>query len=317
VTGSASDIAAFLRARQSFVLTSHARPDGDAIGSTVALALALEHIGKRTTIVFHDPLPEPYRVLPGVDRILRAERTETEADAAVLLECSDPGRTEVAGLDRYPLVNIDHHLGNTLYGAANWFDPSAAACGEMVADIVDALGVPWTPALASHLFLAVSTDTGGFRYGPMTPRTFEVARRVAAAGVDVATLARQIFDSYSIGRVKLTGAILSAMELYHDDRFAVLALDDDLLRRCGATIDDAEGLVNMPLAAREVRASALFKRQGDNTFRVSLRSKEDVDVRQIAALWQGGGHKNAAGCTISGTLADAKAALIKAMAAVL
>jgi phosphoesterase RecJ-like protein len=135
--------------------------------------------------------------------------------------------------------------------------------------------------------------------------------------VDVAALARQIFDSYSIGRVKLTGAILSAMELYYGDRFAILALDDDLLRRSGATIDDTEGLVNMPLAAREVRATALFKRQSDNTFRLSLRSKDDIDVRQVAVLWHGGGHKNAAGCTMTGTLEEAKAALLREMAGVL
>jgi len=313
VNESAAAVAAALRSRQTFVLTSHARPDGDAVGSTVALALALEQLGKRCHIILHDPVPAPYVGFPGTDRIEIGPRVTAPADAAVLLECSDASRPDVAGLDAYWLVNVDHHLGNAMYGQVNWFDSSAAACGEMVADIIDALGVAWTPDIASHLYLALSTDTGGFRYGPISARTFEVCRRVAETGVDTALLSRQIFDSFSIGRVKLTGALLGAMALHHDDRVAVLAFDDDLLRRCGATADDTEGLVNLPLSAREVLAVALIKQQSGTSFRVSLRSKGAVDVRAVAALWQGGGHRNAAGCTIAGDPADLRDALVRAL----
>jgi len=284
VNASAEAVADALRRRQSFLLTSHARPDGDAIGSTLALAFALDSLGKDVRVVMRDPVPAPYQTFPGIDRIERSSQATAAADAAVLLECSDVTRPEVAGLDRYYVVNVDHHLGNELYGAVNWFDLTAAACGEMVADIIDALGVAWTEAIAAHLFLAVSTDTGGFRYGPMSARTFELCRRVAAGGVDTAQLSRRIFDSFSLGRVKLTGALLGAMELHHRDQLAVLTLDDDLLRRCGATIDDTEGLVNLPLAAREMRAVALFKRQTADTYRLSLRSKDAVDVSGVAAV---------------------------------
>jgi phosphoesterase RecJ-like protein len=302
-----------LRARASFIVTSHARPDGDAIGSSLALAFALEHLGKRVRVVLRDPVPAPYRAFPGVDRIEHLSAVDGPADAAVLLECSDPSRPEVAGLDRYFLVNVDHHLGNTMYGAVNWFDESAAACGELVADIIDALGVPWTREIASHLYLALATDTGSFRFGPISARTFDICRRIAETGVEPARLSRDIFDSFSIGRVKLTGALLDAMELHHGNRFAILEFDDDLLARCGASIDDTEGLVNLPLAAREVSAVALFKRQGADTYRLSLRSKGEVDVRAIAARWGGGGHRNAAGCTAQGPLADLKTAVIKAI----
>jgi len=312
VTGLDAVVAA-IRERQSFILTSHAKPDGDAVGSCLALALALESLGKQVTVIFKDAAPEPYRGFPGMDRITIADRVSAPADAAVLLECSELDRPGVAGLEQYFVVNVDHHLGNTLYGQVNWFDGSIAACGEMVGDIIDALGVPWTREIASHLYLAISTDTGGFRYGAIRAKTFDTCRRIVEAGVDAAALSRQIFDSYSIGRVKLTGAMLDAMTLHHDRRLAVLAFDEVLLNACGATIDDTEGLVNIPLSAREVTAVALFKRQDAKTFRLSLRSKGLVDVREVAALWQGGGHRNAAGCTVVGEFNEVRDAIVLAM----
>lgn len=310
---SASAVAEAIRQRSSFILTSHARPDGDAIGSQLALAFALDHLGKSVRMVDRDLAPVPYRTFPGVDRIEVTPEVTGQADAVVLLECSDPSRPEVGGLERYPLINVDHHLGNTMYGAINWFDPTAAACGEMVAEIIDALEVPWTRDIATHLYLAISTDTGGFRFGPITGRTFEICRRIAETGLDLPTLSRQIFDSYSLGRVKLMGALLGGMELHCQNRLAVLSFDDALLEQHGATTDDTEGLVNVPLGAREIVAVVLFKAQ-NGTLRLSLRSKGDVDVRQVAALFQGGGHRNAAGCTIEGDIESVKAKLIAAMA---
>lgn len=313
MTGSASEVAAAIRARHSFILASHARPDGDAVGSQLALAFALEALGKAVRLVDKDAVPAPYRGFPGVDRLERADRVAGEADAAILLECSSLQRAEVAGLDRYFLINIDHHPGNALYGAVNWFDESAAACGEMVADVIDELGVRWTRDMAAHLYLAIATDTGGFRHGHISPRTFEICRRIAAAGVDPSALSREIFDNFGIGRVRLTGAMLNAMELHHRERLAVLYLDEALLETCGATADDSDGLVNLPLTARVVQAVALFKRQPDGTHRVSLRSKGAVNVRAVAEAWGGGGHANASGCTIDGPLDAAKAAVIAAV----
>lgn len=279
----------------------------------MAMALALEALGKHVRVVFRDPAPTTFADFPAMDCLERVSSVSEPADVAVLLECSDVTRPGISGLERYPLINIDHHLGNGMYGVVNWFETSAAACGEMVADVIDALGVDWTPEIAAHLYLALSTDTGGFRYGPISARTFEVCRRIAALGVDTAQLARRIFDSYSIGRVRLTGALLDAMALHHDQRLAVLSFDDDLLKRCGATPEDTEGLVNIPLSAREVVAVVMLKRQPDDTFRVSLRSKGDVDVRAVAERWHGGGHKNAAGCTMTGGAASVRAALVDAV----
>jgi phosphoesterase RecJ-like protein len=309
----AAGVAAALQARQSFLLTSHARPDGDAIGSQLALAFALDALGKQVRLVDRDPVPAIYRGFPGTDRIEVAPRADGPADAVVLLECSDITRPEVEGLDRYVVINIDHHLGNRMYGAINWFDGSAAACGEMVADVIDALGVPWTREIAAHLYLAIATDTGGFRYGPISARTFEICRRIAGTGIEPAHLSREIFDSFGIGRVRLMGEMLHGMELAHGNRVAILAFDEALLARCDATVDDTEGLVNLPLNAREVVAVALFKRQSPGVFRLSLRSKGAVDVRRVAMRWGGGGHTNSAGATLEGNYPALKDAVLAAL----
>ncbi len=310
---SAAQVADALKARQSFILTSHARPDGDAIGSQMALGLALETLGKTIRLIDHDAVPGPYAGFPGASRVEVTSRTTARADAVVYLECSSSDRPEVAGFDGQYAINIDHHAGNEMYGDVNWFDGSAAACGEMVADIIDALGVPWSRDIASHLYLAVATDTGGFRYGPMSARTFDVARRIALAGVDTAELSRTIFDSYGVGRVRLTGALLATMELHYGERLALLTLDDAMLSATGATMDDTEGLVNLPLGARDIVVVAMLKQQGRDRYRVSLRSKGAVDVREIAAQWNGGGHRNAAGCSIPGTAADVRNALVEVL----
>jgi phosphoesterase RecJ-like protein len=323
MSGSAVDVAAAIRAHDAFVLTSHAKPDGDAIGSQLAMAFALDALGKRVRLVNKDPVPAAYRGFPGAERILVSpavpllDELPPEAEATIVMECGDLARPDVAGLERPTLINIDHHVGNTMYGTVNWFDASAAACAEMVADVIDVLGVDWTQDIATHLYLGIATDTGGFRHGPISERTFRICARVAATGVSPAQLSRDIFDSFSIGRIRLTGAILNAMELHHGGRLAVLYYDDELLATCGATSDDTDGLVNLPLGAKDVVAVALVRKQTDTQFRVSMRSKGDVSVRAVAVQFGGGGHVNAAACSIAGSRASVTAAVIERIAAVL
>ena len=317
MNGSAADVAAAIRAYDTFLLTSHARPDGDAIGSQLAMALALDALGKTVRLVNKDPAPAAYAHFPGMDRIQVAATvpvTGVEArEATIVMECGDLARPEVAGLERATVINIDHHLGNTMYGTVNWYDGSAAACGEMVADVIDALGVPWTADIAMHLYLAILTDTGGFRHGPISERTFRISARVAATGISPAKLAGDIFDSFSVGRIRLTGALLNEMTLHHDQRVAVLYYDDELLAACGATSDDTDGLVNLPLGAKEVVAVALVRKQDDDLYRVSMRSKGAVSVRNVAVANGGGGHVNAAACRVAGTREAVTAAIIDAI----
>lgn len=323
MNGSAAGVAAAIRQHDAFLLTSHARPDGDAIGSMLAMAFALDALGKSVRIVSKDPVPASYLGFPGVDRVLVADAApppdslSSQTEATIVMECGDLARPEVTGLERPTVINIDHHIGNTMYGTVNWFDVSAAACAEMVADVIDALEVPWTQAIASHLYLGIATDTGGFRHGPISERTFSICARIAATGVAPAQLSREIFDSFSVGRIRLTGAILNAMELHHQSRLAVLYYDDELLAACGATSDDTDGLVNLPLGAKDVLAVALVRKQNDTQYRVSMRSKGDVSVRSVAVPFGGGGHVNAAACSVQGSRATVTKAVVDAIGAIL
>jgi phosphoesterase RecJ-like protein len=288
-----------IRSRARFVLSSHARPDGDSIGSQLAMAFALREFGKEAVVVNSDPAPGPLQQFPGVGDIVIARRVERAADAAIIMECGDLARTGVEGLDRFLLINIDHHPGNTAYGAINWFDPDAAACGEMVYDIVRALGVPLTVDIATHIYLAILTDTGSFHYSNISPRTFDICRETLDAGVDPVRVARNVYDSNNMGRLKLFGAVLSAMQIDRTGRIAIVYLDHEMARAAGGTYEDTEGLINLPLTVKEIQAVVFFKQiEGDN-YRVSMRSKADVDVSAVAKEFGGGGHKNAAGCTVT------------------
>ena len=288
--------------RQRFLLTSHARPDGDSIGSQLAMAFALEALGKQVRIVNADAAPEHYQDFPGMDRIEIAGSASADVDAVLVMECSDLTRTGVTGLEGAFLINIDHHAGNRLYGAVNWHDESAAACGEMVFDLIRELGVPLTLEIATHIYLAILTDTGSFHHSNITPRTFDICRQTVEAGVNPAAMARRVFDSNSFGKLKLIGALLDSMELLDDGRLALLYMDDAMLEACSCTNNDTEGLINLPLTAREIQAVVFFKVGPTGEVRVSMRSKYDVDVRQVAGALGGGGHKNAAGFTVTGSL---------------
>jgi phosphoesterase RecJ-like protein len=304
--GTAADVAAALRARQRFVIASHVRPDGDAIGSALALAYALRTLGKDVRVVSRDPAPPFLLDFPGVAAIELTPRVDDPADAVVVMESSDLTRTGVAGLERGFLVNIDHHVGNTMFGAVNWFDLSASACGEMVFDLVRELDAPLSYEIALHVYIAILTDTGSFHYSNISPRTFDICRRCVEAGVVPATVARAVFDSNSLGRLKLLGAILSGMELDPSGRVATLMVDRRLAADCGGTSDDTEGLINQPLTVKEIQAVVFFKEIGPDDWRVSLRSKGNIDIHAVARQFGGGGHKNASGCSATGRLSDLK-----------
>ena len=299
--------------RQSFLLTSHARPDGDSIGSQLAMAFALDALGKRVRIINADRAPDHYFEFPGLERVeIRGDvPRDAVADAVIVMECSDLSRTGVQGFDGRFIVNIDHHVGNRMYGALNWFDESAAACGEMVFDLIRALGVPMNLEIATHIYLAILTDTGSFHHSNITPRTFDICRQTVEAGVNPAAMARRVFDSNSFGKLKLIGALLDSMQLVDDGRLAVLYMDDAMLAACGCTYNDTEGVINLPLTAREIQAVVFFKASSGGDVRVSMRSKYDVDVRLVANQFGGGGHKNAAGFTVTGALDEVRPLIIE------
>jgi bifunctional oligoribonuclease and PAP phosphatase NrnA len=299
-----------LRARQRFVLSSHSRPDGDSIGSQLAMVYALREIGKEAVVVNADPAPSPLMAFPGVADIRIASTVEDEFDAAIIMECGDLQRTGVSGLERFFVINIDHHPGNMAYGQINWFDASAAACAEMVYDAVRALDLPLTKEIATHIYLAILTDTGSFHYSSISPRTFEICRECVEAGVDPVLVARNVYDSNNMGRLKLFGAVLGAMQIDQTGRIAIVYVDHEMARAAGGTYEDTEGLVNLPLTVKEIEAVVFFKQNKGDEYRVSLRSKGAVDIGTIAKEYGGGGHKNASGCTISGPIEELQKALV-------
>src|SRR6516162_278272 len=297
-----TEIVEAIRARQRFVISSHTRPDGDSIGSSLAMAFALRAMGKEADVVHSDPAPGPLMQFPGVRDIQVMPQVGNHYDAAIVMECGDLGRTGVAGLDRFFLINIDHHPGNVGYGRLNWFNPDAAACGEMVFDLVKALGAPLTPEVAIHVYLAILTDTGSFHYANISPRTFEICKEALEAGVDPVAVARNVYDSNNMGRLKLFGAVLSAMQIDPSGRVAIVYLDHEMARAAGGTYEDTEGLINLPLTVKEIQSVVFFKQNEGEQYRVSMRSKGTIDIGGIAKEFGGGGHRNAAGCTVTGAI---------------
>jgi bifunctional oligoribonuclease and PAP phosphatase NrnA len=300
--------------RQRFVITSHARPDGDAIGSQVALALALRQLGKSVTLVGRDPPPPQFQTFPGVADIAVTPTVDGQYDAAIVLECGDLSRTGVAGLEKYFVINIDHHPGNAMYGALNWFDETAAACGELVFDVIESLGVTLTSEIATHIYVTILTDTGGFHYSHITPRTFEICRRCNEAGAKPEAIARAVYDSNSMGRLRLMGAVLNDLEIEAGGKVALADLNLTLLERTGATHEDADGLINIPLSVKDIQSVAFFKEVAPNSYRISLRSKGLVDVNLVANTFGGGGHKNAAGFSLNGPYPEIRAKVLDALA---
>jgi phosphoesterase RecJ-like protein len=290
-----------------FYLSSHQRPDGDAIGSAFAMALALRAMGKQATVVMDAVPPAFLQPFPAVDELIVTPDVGDAADAALVMECSTLERTGVRGLDRSAVINIDHHPGNANYGTINWVDEGAAACGELVFTLIDALGVALTPAIATHLYLAILTDTGSFRFSHLTPRTYELAGRAVAAGADPQWIARTHYDSNSLARVRIFGAVLNGMSIHAGGRVALLSITEQMARELGGTYDDTEGLINFPLTVKDIQAVAFFKEMGPDDWRVSLRSKGTVDTGQIAKQFGGGGHVNASGCAWRGSIADGHA----------
>ena len=300
--GGCRRVCADLRRHQHIVVTSHVRPDGDSIGSALALAWALQAIGKDARVIMRDRALGPLSEFPGVGEIEIAATVPEATDAVVVLECGDLERTGLTGLDRFHVINVDHHPGNTGYGVVQWFAGTAAACGEMVFEVIAELGVALTPDMATQLFVAIVTDTGSFRYPGVSSRTFGISARLLEAGADPVAVARTLYDGNTLGRLRLQGAVLQTMELFESGRVATLHLDADTLAATGADPEETDGLINLPLSVKAVHAVVFFKQVENGQYRISLRSKGDIDVGRVARSFGGGGHKNASGCTLTGTL---------------
>ena len=311
------EIVRFTRDHHRFAITSHARPDGDSIGSQLGLGLALEALGKTVTIVNADPVPRIYRWLPGADRVRIADRLEGRWEAVYVLECNDLRRPGVRNLDRYPVVNIDHHARTEAFGTFNWVDSGAAAVAEMVYRLLLELEVDVTPAIATNLYVAILTDTGSFRFSNTHAGTFHTVARLTEAGADPGWIAQQVYMNRPRSRVGLLVRVLDTLEIHPSGKIASIYLSQAMLTEAGATEEDAEGLVNYALGLEDIRMAALIRQDKEGRIRVSLRSKGDYDVGFVASRLGGGGHRNAAGVKMEGDTGRVSAEIVDCLAELL
>ncbi len=293
-----------LREGERFVVCSHSRPDGDAVGSMLAFGMLLEQLGKRADLVTADRIPAVYRGLPQAERIQTVLGVHGHYDAAILLECDGLERTRLHGLDAYFLVNIDHHISGQAYAHVNWIEHGAASTGELVHRLARAAGAQVTPEMATCLYTTVLTDTGAFCYGALGASTFELARELVAAGADPIAIAQDIYFSTPASKVMLLGAALN--NLAREGRLAWLWVTQQDMARTNAAEEDCEGIVNVALGIAGVEAAVFLRELPEGQIRLSLRSKGEVSVAAIAEKLGGGGHENAAGCTLDGPLERAQ-----------
>jgi len=289
-----------LRGGERFLVCSHSRPDGDAVGSILAMGMLLKQMGKRADLVTADRIPSIYDKLPTADSIRTAMRVHGPYDAAILLECDGLERTRLRGLEHFFVINIDHHATGRAFGDLNWIDRSAASVGELVYRLVKAAGYTVSPEMAACLYATVLTDTGGFCYGTTNAETFDLARELVQAGANPLQIAQDVYFSLAMSKLLLLGAALS--NLKREGRLAWLWVShDDMLRSCAAE-EDCEGIVNYAVSIGGVEAAAFLRELPEQRIRLSLRSKGRVNVAAIAERLGGGGHENAAGCTLEGPL---------------
>lgn len=314
VTHDAQQALRFLQRARRIIITSHASPDGDSLGSALAMRQLAGALGLEGHVVQRDPHPASLGFLPGIEEVEVATgipaRDWAAFDLAVVLECPGITRPGLEGLQHMPILNIDHHLENERYGELNYLDEEAPAVGEMVLRMAESAGVPISSAMATCLYTALVTDTGDFRYSNATPRAFDAARRLVAAGAMPHVIADALWNQVPARIVRLSAEVLATLELHAGGRLAVITCDASMLARAGAQPEDTENLINTPRAIAGVEVAVLLKAFSPGVTRASVRSRGEVDVQKVAARFGGGGHRNAAGCTINLPVREARRALL-------
>lgn len=310
-----AEVVAALRQRNAFVMVSHVKPDGDTLGAGLALGLALEKLGKRVSYFQQDAVPRNLRFLPGADRVSRALPADLPADALfVFCDMSDVARAGkyLPPVARENVLDVDHHLGNALFGALNYVLPTECSTGTCVMHLLRALGAPIDAGIATCVLTTIMTDTGGLMHSNTSPEALELAAELMRLGADKEQITREIFGNKRIAATKLMGRIIDGMQFGHDGRYCWSVVDDAMLAACGADGEDTEDVVNVLLGQEGVEVAALFKAYGGE-LRVSMRSTGRVNVQAAAAALGGGGHFRAAGLDYDGTVAQAVAAVDKAL----
>jgi len=305
-----SQVVELIEAKSRFAITSHIRPDGDSLGSSLGLYWLLRALDKDAEVIMRDPVPHAYQQLPGASDVRVTPTVDPSYHAVFVIECSDITRPGLIDLEKQFVVNIDHHSTTALFGSINWIDSTASAVGEMIYNLCKATGVRVTKEIAECVYTALITDTGSFHYSNTTERTFKVASELVRTGVKPAKTAEAVFASYPWSRIELMGAVLSTARRDESGRVACMRQSLEMQQGAHASDEDADGFVNYPLTVGEVEAVALLKECEPGVYRTSLRSKGDVNVAKVAERFGGGGHRNAAGCTLRGSWEEAETVIV-------
>jgi phosphoesterase RecJ-like protein len=310
--------AAAVRGARQVALACHVNPDGDALGSMLALLHVLRAAGRDVVASFPTPLrvAPHYRDLPGLDLLVSPAEFPTEPDVMITFDCGSLARLgdlEPAAKGARALVVVDHHVSNERFGTVNLVDPDAAASGVVVQALVDRLGLPLDRDAAVCLYAALVCDTGRFQYASTTPAVFDLARRLTEFDVPVPELSRRLFEEHRFAYLQLLGDALARAELVPEHGFVWTAVTQDMLRRHGVSIDEVEGLIDILRRAEEAEVACVLKEEADGTVRVSLRSLGSVAVDGIAVAHGGGGHRFASGFSAEGDVRDVVARILAAL----
>ena len=308
-----SQVVELIENKQNFAITTHVRPDGDGVGSSLGLCWLLRSLGKTAEVIVRDGIPISYQQLPGADEIRKVSEIDKTYDAVFVIECSDLARPGIAKLEDQFTVNIDHHATSEHFGAINWIDATASAVGEMIYNLCKAIGGRITKEIAECVYMALVTDTGSFHFPNTTDRTLKVASELVKVGVKPAQISEIVYSSYSWSRIELMRQVLATVTRSEDGKIAWMRQTLEMAETADASDGDNNGFVNIPLAAKEVAAVVYMRETFPNTYRVSLRSKDGINVARVAEKFGGGGHKNAAGCRVEGNWDECEKAIVSAL----
>lgn len=299
-----------------FLITSHVRPDGDAIGSELALYLALRSLGKDVSIYNQDGVPEAYRFLPATAAVSRDFGRAESYEAVFVLDCSDLDRigrdSEKLTAIKY-VISIDHHLSNGEFSDIGILDPGASSTGELVFKLIRELKIEITPEIATNLYTAILTDTGSFHYSNTGAESLGIASELVRAGADPAHIAGQVYESNPPAKIRLFAKAVQTWKLEWEGRVGSIVVSREMLREADANLEHTENFVDFVRAIKGVEVALFFLEMGDDSYKVSMRSKGRINVEKIASRHGGGGHANAAACRISGDLDSVYAGILQAI----
>ena len=308
-----SQVVELIENNQRFGITTHIKPDGDGIGSSLGLYWLLRSLGKSAEVIVCGDIPQAYHRLPGAGQIRDIAAIDRPYDAVFVIECSDLERPGIAGLEREFTVNIDHHTTSAHFGTVNWIDATASAVGEMIYNLCKAIGGRVTKEIAECVYMALVTDTGSFHFSNTTERTLKVASELIKAGVKPAEISEAVYNNYPWSRIALMSKVLGTVRRDESGKVALLRQTLEMRNGTGAVDGDNNGFVNIPLASREVLAAVYMREVADGRYRVSLRSKGDINVARVAERFGGGGHRNAAGLQVEGNWDTREAEIVAAV----